>query len=186
MSTITISQSKSKVNTNIKIAIDDCRIISASMRDWISRCPYFCSPALIHFGTKFRPLQLSHLTVSVPDSALNTPKIRSSFIAFAEQSYLSFSLIFSSETTISEKREKWRAPKRNQTQIIYIEIYNVNNCQHYNRKSLFAYELFSFYARKLTNLKFNINLNQSCNRRTNRKLHEVRIRGIIYKLFPVR
>ena len=106
MFTITISQSKSKVNTNIKTAIDDCRIISASMRDWISRCPYFCSPALIRFGTKFRPLQLSRLTVSVPDSALNTPKIRSSFNAFAEQSYLSFSLIFSSETTISEKREK--------------------------------------------------------------------------------
>ena len=125
-------------------------------------------------------LFLSPTALSIPQ------KIRSSFNAFAEQSYLSFSLIFSSGTTISEKREKWRAPKRNQTQVIYIEIYNVNNCQHYNRKSLFAYELFSFYATKLTILKFDINLNQSCNRRTNRKLHEVRIRGIIYKLFPVR
>ena len=73
MSTITISQSKSKVNTNIKIAIDDCRIISASVRDWISRCPYFCSPALIRFGTKIRSLQLSRLTVSSP-TALSIPQ----------------------------------------------------------------------------------------------------------------
>jgi len=65
MFTIIISQSKSKVNTNIKIAINDSRI--ASIYDWISRCTYFCSPALFRFGAKIRPLQLQRLAVSAPD-----------------------------------------------------------------------------------------------------------------------
>ena len=79
MFTFIIAQSKSKVNTNIKIAIDDRRMILPLIRDLILRCPYFCSPALISFGAKIRPLQLKRLAVSAPDGARWLPPSRARF-----------------------------------------------------------------------------------------------------------
>ena len=109
MFTIIISQSKSKVNTNIKIAIDGSRM--ASIYDWISRCPHFACPRLFASAQKTDRFNSAASLYLSPDSTLNTPKIRSSFNAFAEQSCLFsslFSLIFSLETTILEKKEERR------------------------------------------------------------------------------
>ena len=50
-----------------------------------------------------------------------------------------------------QRREKNEEPQRNQTQIIYIEIYNANNCQHYNRKSLFCIRIIQFLRNKTNN-----------------------------------
>ena len=103
MFTIIISQSKSKVNTNIKIAIDGSRM--ASIYDWFSRCPYFCSPALISFGAKIR--------------FLNFRKFDNLMLCRAKLPFLfSFlSYLFSGNDNFREKRrtkrEKRREPKRN-------------------------------------------------------------------------
>ena len=71
--------------TNIKIAIDDSRMILPLIRDLILRCPYFCSPALISFGTKIRPPQLQRLAVSAPGGARWLPPSRARFQIPSEQ-----------------------------------------------------------------------------------------------------
>ncbi len=100
MFTIIISQSKSKVNTNIKIAIDGSRM--ASIHNWFSRCPYFCSPALIRFGAKIRFLNFRKF-----DNSMLCEAKLPSFFAF-------LSCLFSGNDNFREERRTKREKRKEQ------------------------------------------------------------------------